>query len=118
MSDSKYNCTTLSEELTSAGILSAGCNSNGIVWDVDGTTEIQNRADVRAVLNKHNPNSPGWNEIRNKRNILLQETDWTQLADAPLSLERKEMYAAYRQLLRDLPQNHSDTLSIKFPKKP
>ena len=70
MSNAIVNCQKLSEELASAGIQSAGCNSNGIVWDTDGTTEIQDRLDVKAILDAHNPNSPSWGDVRNKRDIL------------------------------------------------
>lgn len=41
--------------------------------------------------------------VRATRNDLLLDTDWTQLADAPLSAEAVAAYAAYRQALRDLP---------------
>lgn len=39
---------------------------------------------------------------RGKRDLLLKESDWTQLPDAPVD---QEAWAAYRQALRDLP-NH------------
>ena len=38
-------------------------------------------------------------EVRAKRNRLLSETDWTQLADSPAD---KEGYAVKRQALRDI----------------
>jgi hypothetical protein len=40
---------------------------------------------------------------RGKRDQLLKKSDWTQLPDVPL--ETKEAWAAYRQALRDLPDN-------------
>lgn len=49
------NVAKLSKELTAAGIAIGGCNSNGIVWDVDGVTEIQNLPEVQAVLRVHTP---------------------------------------------------------------
>ena len=36
---------------------------------------------------------------RNKRNALLAETDWTQVADAPVDATA---WATYRQALRDI----------------
>ena len=48
------NSKKLSRELIDAGILGQGCNSNGIVWDMDGN-EIQNRPDVIAVIAAHDP---------------------------------------------------------------
>lgn len=41
--------------------------------------------------------------VRPERNRLLLNSDWTQLADAPLSAEEKAAWATYRQTLRDLP---------------
>lgn len=59
-----------------------------------------------------------WAAIRIKRNVLLAESDWTQLLDSPLSEDKIHEWAVYRQKLRDLPQdfpNHSDA---QLPKKP
>ena len=49
------NARTLSWELEKANIPNAGCNSKGVVWDLDGVTEIQERPDVAAVIASHNP---------------------------------------------------------------
>ena len=57
-------------------------------------------------------------EIRNVRNGLLAECDWTQAADSPLSTEKKAEWAAYRQALRDLMSNLSDPFNLVWPNKP
>lgn len=44
-----------------------------------------------------------WEELRRKRNVRLQISDWTQQADSSLSDSKKAEWAAYRQTLRDLP---------------
>lgn len=49
-----------------------------------------------------------WQELRVLRNQRLTESDWTQVADAPLTEEQKTAWIIYRQALRDLPQNISD----------
>jgi hypothetical protein len=54
-------------------------------------------------------------EIREIRNSLLQECDWTQLGD--ISVETKEIWATYRQNLRDI-TNQSNPFSIEWPVKP
>ena len=41
--------------------------------------------------------------VRFKRDCLLQSSDWTQIPDAPLIIEKKKEWAAYRQQLRDFP---------------
>jgi hypothetical protein len=52
------------------------------------------------------------NEVRAKRNQLLIETDWTQVADAPVD---KQAYAAYRQALRDITTQEGFPLDINWP---
>lgn len=52
---------------------------------------------------------------RDKRNRLLTETDWTQLPD--VSDEIRLKYLAYRQALRDLPEQDGFP-DITFPTKP
>ena len=42
--------------------------------------------------------------IREKRNRLLAESDWTQIIDNDLSDEAVWQWRTYRQALRDLPQ--------------
>jgi hypothetical protein len=59
-----------------------------------------------------------WAAIRTKRDQLLVMTDWTQIPDTPLSGEKKSEFAAYRQTLRDIPQNHSDSSAVVWPEKP
>jgi len=59
--------------------------------------------------------------IRNMRNGLLEESDWTQLNDSPLSDLKKQEWATYRQTLRDLPANNTSATSIDdvtFPTPP
>lgn len=57
-------------------------------------------------------------DLRNKRDQLLRETDFTQLEDAPLTNEEKEAYRTYRQELRDLPETTENILNPVFPVKP
>jgi len=42
-------------------------------------------------------------EARLNRDQSLRDSDWTQMADAPLSVAAKLLWATYRQALRDLP---------------
>jgi len=51
---------------------------------------------------------------RSQRNILLTETDWTQLSDSPLASDKKTEWANYRQALRDLPTNN-DWPNVEMP---
>lgn len=52
-------------------------------------------------------NFVNWNKLLIIRNFLLQDSDWTQSADSPLSTDEKELWKTYRQKLRDMPQDQS-----------
>jgi len=56
-----------------------------------------------------------WFEIREIRNQLLQECDWTQLGDIPT--ETKNVWSSYRQDLRDI-TNQTNPFNIIWPVKP
>ena len=56
-----------------------------------------------------------WGEIREKRDDLLLETDWTQNPDVPDATKAK--WQSYRQALRDVP-SQSDPYNITWPTRP
>lgn len=56
-----------------------------------------------------------WDRIRQKRNRLLKESDWSQLNDSPVD---KLLWSNYRQELRDVPQNYSDPDTVIWPTTP
>jgi len=53
--------------------------------------------------------------IRDDRNSRLAECDWTQLADAPGD---KEVWATYRQSLRDITSQSGFPWDVNWPAKP
>lgn len=53
--------------------------------------------------------------IRQTRDKMLQESDWTQLADASVD---KQAWANYRQTLRDITIQDGFPFSVVFPDKP
>jgi len=55
-------------------------------------------------------------ELRQRRDQLLTESDWTQSRDVTLSNDTE--WAAYRQALRDLPANTEDPANPVWPTKP
>lgn len=57
-----------------------------------------------------------WDQIKNERNALLLESDWTQLPD--VSLPNKEEWKIYRQKLRDITTVFSNPQEVVFPEKP
>ena len=58
-----------------------------------------------------------WGKIRQDRNGLLAQCDWTQLQDVPLSDEQKTAWQAYRQALRDVAEQ-VDPTNILWPTVP
>ena len=59
-----------------------------------------------------------WTALRTERNRLLQQSDWTALSDAHLSQDKKDAWFAYRQSLRDLPENATDPTQVTWPVSP
>jgi hypothetical protein len=61
------------------------------------------------------PPPPTPEEIRSERDFLLKKSDWTQLPDAPVD---QTAWAAYRQELRDIPQQKGFPENVTWPTKP
>lgn len=55
-------------------------------------------------------------EVRDKRNELLSETDWVSGEDVPQSI--KDTYFPYRQALRDITTHYSNLKEVVWPEKP
>jgi hypothetical protein len=56
-----------------------------------------------------------WKALRSRRDGLLSNSDWTQIADAPVD---DLVWAVYRQELRDLPANTTDPFNPAWPDTP
>jgi hypothetical protein len=83
-----------------------------------------NRAIVAAVIENYAAlaaaysTSQAMETLRQKRNARLQETDWTQLPDSPLPVEKSDKWRIYRQGLRDLPAVTTDPANPIWPPIP
>lgn len=121
----EYEDCTFSEELTNA---INWCETNGATCEelvdkrkevseevekVDETTGEKTTETVTKLMRYFQINIPEVvepteeelsEEVRALRDSYLQETDFTQLADAPLSDEVKAQYKEYRQYLRGIPE--------------
>jgi hypothetical protein len=77
-------------------------------------TLVEDPAKVQARLDT------AWASLRAERNRHLAACDWTQLADAHLSQDKKDAWATYRQELRDLPESVTDPTgpSVSWPLDP
>ena len=67
-----------------------------------------------AFLNKVYP--PTWDQIRNRRDELLKETDWAALPDVNVST--KQSWLTYRQALRDIPTTFKTPEEVVWPEPP
>ena len=54
--------------------------------------------------------------MKQQRNRLLSQSDWTQAADNPIS--NKTAWATWRQQLRDFPSTWTPANTVTFPKAP
>lgn len=57
-------------------------------------------------------------EVRAKRNALIAETDYMAMPDYPLPEEKRQAMLAYRQALRDVPEQVGFPRQIDWPEKP
>lgn len=72
-------------------------------WEAE-QAEYAANADARAAA-----------EIRTERDAKLNESDWTQVADAPVD---KTAWATYRQSLRDVPSQSGFPNEVNWPVEP
>jgi len=80
---------------------------NGVVYDVVVENKTQDELDAEKTQKA--------NEVRYRRNALLTQSDWTQLADAPVD---NLAWAVYRQSLRDITLQAGFPFTVDFPVAP
>lgn len=57
-------------------------------------------------------------KIKTKRNNFLSQSDWTQIPNNPLTPEKQEQWAIYRQQLRDITEQPGYPFNVVWPVKP
>jgi len=77
--------------------------------EVDATWDAENRPEPTDEIKMA--------AIRQERDRLLTECDWTVLVDSPLGTTAKNNWKTYRQSLRDLPAT-VDVDNVQYPVKP
>lgn len=60
----------------------------------------------------------GTQQMRAQRNRILAACDWTQIADAKLTDEQRAAWSAYRQALRDVPEQPEFPWQVTWPTAP
>ena len=58
------------------------------------------------------------NFAKYNRQMLLTQTDWTQLPNSPLNEQKKQEWSIYRQQLRDITSQPEYPFEIQWPKQP
>jgi hypothetical protein len=67
------------------------------------------------IINLENTDNDYKSMMRKVRDSMLKESDWTQVADAPVD---REAWATYRQTLRDFPATWAEGPEADFPDTP
>lgn len=83
--------------------------------------DIQENDYQRAVSAEYaRTNAITWKRVKIIRQFLLQDSDYTQMPDAPGSDELKELWKQYRQYIRDLPslQQIDSPYNVVYPITP
>ena len=83
---------------------------SGIEW-LDETQTKPTEAEINTKITELDAAEP-MKLLREERNLLLKETDWTQHDDVPS--ETKTKWQTYRQQLRDLPASASPKLDSNY----
>ena len=95
----------------------------GTAWSVGETYESlqwfdDSRKPTKKALDDAWPavrDALAWSSVRAERDALLAASDWTQVADAPVDAAA---WAAYRQTLRDVPQDFASPDEVVWPTAP
>jgi len=85
---------------------------------VKGADLIIREEIISAVVDEDAKNESKAAEVRLKRDRLLAESDWTQLADSPLDETGGLAWKEYRTELRNLPQQSGFPSTIQWPGEP
>lgn len=101
-------------------------DANGWPYLPGDPVDLEGEVLVHRTFPAAMPDAEGWSahllalgtEARAKRDALLAECDWTQLADAPISDALKASWKTYRQALRDVPEQPAFPLTISWPTQP
>lgn len=88
-------------------------NVNGV--ERDATPEERSTIDAMEAEYAAGANDRAAAEIRTERDAKLTESDWTQVADAPVD---QAAWATYRQALRDIPDQAGFPNEVNWPTAP
>ena len=81
---------------------------------VAGNTDYDEIVEQGLAIAAYTPPAITWADIRSERDGLLAATDWWAVSDRAMSASE----TAYRQALRDVPQNFASPADVVWPTKP
>lgn len=101
-------------------------DGNGWAYLPGEPEDIEEALQVRRTWPNAVPDTEGWAAhleakatlVRAERAARLTACDWTQLPDAPLTTEQRSAWAAYRQALRNVPEQAGFPQVVEWPAKP
>ena len=79
-----------------------------------GNTDYDTIVAEKLTIAAYTPPAITWADIRSERDSLLAATDWWAVSDRAISASE----TAYRQALRDVPQNFASPADVVWPTKP
>lgn len=80
--------------------------------------EVVKRTEEEIEADRKIAMQPTEAEVRAQRDKLLAETDWTQVADAPIASATRSTMRVYRQLLRDVTEQEGFPTQVVWPEMP
>ena len=118
----KWNSTSIGsdgKEVTSLACIQKKIDGVGVCMiplDQDNT-DYQEYLEWAKTNTAEEPDGLTWNDIRAKRDAILKETDWTMTTGATVD---QAQWAAYRQVIRDIPQTYKDKTpdDVVWPTQP
>ena len=88
------------------------------LWIPDLDEYIANHFDDMFNKMEQHANNKKAGEARAKRDKMLESCDYLMALDYPISADAREQWRAYRQALRDIPQQEGFPDNIEWPQKP
>ena len=93
----------------------SGNDYASLIMHDDGPKPTKKTLDDKWVQVQHDVK---WEAVRAERDRRLTASDWSQMPDNALAAPAIAAWAAYRQQLRDIPQDYNDPDLVVWPEKP
>ena len=110
----------LYKSIVSGEITSVFVTKNGKEYSIpvdEANTDYQEYLEWAKTNTAEAADGLTWDDIRGKRDTILQTTDWTMTSGATVD---QAQWAAYRQVIRDIPQTYKDKTpdDVVWPTQP